>query len=43
MHNLKTMWTWSWTGGLVVNLVSIIHDYSLHNVQRFEDNIGYFG
>jgi hypothetical protein len=37
------MWTFSWTGGLVYNLVSIILNYNLYNLQKFEDSINYFG
>jgi len=43
MNNLKIMWTFSWTGGLVHNLVSIISNYNLYNLQKLEDNIDYIG
>ena len=43
MNNLKIMWTFSWTGGLVHNLVSIIPDCNFYNLQTFEDIIDYFG
>ena len=37
------MWTFSWTGGLVHNLVSIRPNYNLDNLQKLEDNLDYFG
>ena len=38
------MWTFSWTGGLVHNLVFIIlNHYNVYNLQNFEDNLYYFG
>ena len=43
MNNVKIMWTFSWTEGLVHNLVSIIPNYNLCNLQNFEDNVDYFG
>jgi hypothetical protein len=40
MNNLKIMWTFSWTEGIVHNLVSIMLNYNLY---KFEDNINWFG
>ena len=38
------MWTFSWIGGFVHNLVSIRPNYNLDNLQlKFEDNLDYFG
>ena len=43
MYNLKIMWSFSWTGGLVHNLVPIIPNYNLYNLQNIEDYTYYFG
>ena len=44
MYKLEIMWTFSWTRGLVHNLVFIKPDYNLYNSQKkFEDNIDYSG
>ena len=43
MNNMKTMWTFSWTGALVHNLVSIQPDYNVYNLPKYEDHIDYFG
>ena len=43
MDNLKIMWTFSWIGGLVHNLVSIIPNYNLYNLQKVEDDLDHFG
>ena len=37
------MWTFSWTWGLVHNLVSIKPKHGLDHLQKFEDNLDYFG
>ena len=37
------MWTFSWIGGLVHNLVSILLDYNFIYLYKFEDNLDYFG
>ena len=42
MTNLKIMWTFSWTAKLVYNLISIIPNYDLYNLQKFEENIDCF-
>jgi hypothetical protein len=43
MNKLKIMWTWSWIGGLVYNMVSIVPNYDLYDLQNVEDNIDDFG
>ena len=43
MYNMKTMWTFPMTVGLVHNLVPIIPNYNLYNPQNIEDNIDYVG
>ena len=37
------MWTFSWTRGLVQNLVSIRPNYNVDNLQKFEDNLHCLG
>ena len=43
MNNLKIMWIFSWTGGLVHNLAFLIPNYSLYNLQKIEDSLDCFG
>ena len=37
------MWTFSWTRGLIHNLVFIIPNYSLYHTIFLENNLDYFG
>ena len=42
MNDLEIMWTFSWTGRCVHNMVFIMPTYNSYNLQNFEDNIDCF-